>query len=671
MEDSRELILIQGDEEVVLTRLPGARYGDYGTTQIIPHALDRKFESSEEFYTTERYSLVIKGTNTDDLAVQADRVYEMLRQAWLYKNTSDVITPVFIRQRASCETNRRSAVVIGSPDVQLPVPIAHLPLETTQVIDPFDMAITRGPWQAGTPGTMPDSPVTLTTTGGPALPTLVQVSNHRDQTAISHIFNYDDSLAAWSANLAGVAAFDIWSVAAAVPALNDIHYIGFSVNRPSRSVVWNIGTGGVYDAAILVEYYNGAWVPLTYGDDYTIYPRGDQDELFTSVGPWVINTRDLRDWTTVNVNGVNTRWLRIRIDNFVGWVTTPANADFNAYTARRPFVIFPAASIGGSAPPFALTRMRSPDGGDDNPRFSNIDRMIVGLKTRGLADFESHLNAGGAGLPAGWATAPGTDATEANVWYGPQSKLLQVDFVTTNPMDTRQTYTGTEMLDSWRGKYKAFIRAEQVSGADGDIILQLRALLDTGGATAMRWESDRITMQTHDDGPEVVDMTPDGVLSIPFVDELAEDDFTGEDIVFRIRARRLGASAATLDIWDLVLIPADEWIVEYDDLIQDLTAGSEALRGLQLIEDDGGIIENRTVKRFTRAGRDDLWLAQKWGRGGPRPKLKPNTTGRLYFLMMHYPSSGWGDAPFIGSLGMQIAFEMYIRDVFPYLRGDR
>jgi hypothetical protein len=669
MLDARELILSQGDEQVVLTRLPGARYGDYGTTQIIPHALDRKFESSQEFYTTERYSLVIKGNDTDDLAVQTDRVHEMLRQAWLYKNSDYVITPVYLTQRASCESNSRSAIVTGSPDVQVPNPIAYLPLEMARTIDPFDMSITRGPWQEGTPGELPTNPTTLSPTLGPPTPTLVHVSNHRDNTSVGTIFNYDNSLVAWSANLAGSAAFDIWSVAGSVPAAGDIHYIGFAGNRPSRTVVWTIGVAGVYNCDIVVEYYNGAWVALTYGDDYSLYPNGDEDSIFKSVSDWVLNTRDITDFTPVAVNGVNTRWIRLRIVSKVSWTTTPENTTYNLYTQRRPEVIIPATAIGGSIPPFTLMRMRSPDGGDDNPRFSNIDRIIVGLKTRGLDYFESHLNAGGAALPDGWATTPGTDASENSVWYGPNSRLLQVDFATTTPMTTRQTFTGTDRLEYWKGKYKVFIRAEQVGGADGDINLRFRTLLHSGGDTAIRFNSEVISMQTHDDGPEVIDMIPDGVLSIPFVDERAADDFSNEDILFRILAART-AGSSTLNIWDLILIPADEWIAEYDDLIQDLTAGSEALRGLQLIEDDGGVIENRTVKRFSRSGQDDLWLAQKWARGGPRPKLRIGTKASLFFLMMHYPSSGWGDPPFIGSLGMHVAFEMYHRNAYAYLRGS-
>jgi hypothetical protein len=137
-------------------------------------------------------------------------------------------------------------------------------------------------------------------------------------------------------------------------------------------------------------------------------------------------------------------------------------------------------------------------------------------------------------------------------------------------------------------------------------------------------------------------------------------------LYFELHAERT-TGASTLRIYDLVLIPIDLWSVELDDPVLDVTGGATALRGGSVLDLDGGVLTDRTVKYFNSAG--SLYIASRWGRGGPPIKLDPGVAHGIYALMMSYPTT-FGTPPMVAELGMHMAVQVYVHNQYLGLRGS-
>ena len=236
-------------------------------------------------------------------------------------------------------------------------------------------------------------------------------------------------------------------------------------------------------------------------------------------------------------------------------------------------------------------------------------------------------------------------------------------------MQPRVRFTGDDILDSWVGEYRAFIRAQQIGGAAEDTSLLLRTFISGYGDDDPHIDTAEKDFAAFDDGFEVLDM---GIIRIPFARPRAGDVLTGVDVVFEIHAARATGSS-TLKIYDLILIPVDEWVVGLDDPISDIDTGSSALRGAAAIDVDGGVIAYRTAKVQKIGGE---WiLSENWARMGKSPTLPDvGSKHRLYFLILNYEdvdaSGEFGQAPFFGSPGAQVDFEIYGHMNYLFLRGS-
>lgn len=477
------------------------------------------------------------------------------------------------------------------------------------------------------------------------------------------------TVASFSANLNATAAHRIFST---VPKVGDIYYIGSA--EVFFHVVNNLGTAGVYTALVLAyEYSDGAagWPDLVSGDDLTLYP---DDEPWNQTGQVVINFAGNTAWATEVVNGDTKFWLRVRIVSCTAFNTAPANATDVVYNQRTPHIEIPSTLLKGDVPPYLLMRMRSPAGGDEDPAMSNISRIVMGAKSRGLTKFVSRLNLGNDGNPAEWTAIvtdpPCKDASIVADPTAPGGDHVAVSFAGEEALVTRVRITGTNILTHWKGHYRAFIRAQQIGGDAGDVSLRLRVYIDSTDDYSPKYDGTTggIPMVGVTKGMEVVDLIPDGVLKIPFASVMAADEsgLANADLIFDIQAGLETGSGATLRIYDLILIPSDEWACELNDPISDSLTGNSALRGNSLLDLDGGVITDRTIKQMINSG--NVLLAETWSRSGDRPRIQPATQTRIYFLFMHYPT-GWGTPPLIGTLGMHTAFELFAHNCYLFLRG--
>jgi len=387
----------------------------------------------------------------------------------------------------------------------------------------------------------------------------------------------------------------------------------------------------------------------------------------------VINVGHLTDWIPAAVHGITGYWIRARINARTGWTTTPVtSATEEVYVPRTPEARIPATAFpNGDTFPVVRMLMHHPHGGDDDEGFPNTSRIIVGLKSRNLTNFVSHLNLIDAGNPGGWTRALLlADTTQVISPTSPMGQATKVDFTTSTALVPRVRLTGTAMLDDYAGTYRVFLRCAQVGGVVGEVSVGLIVRLQTAANYRPSMRMAVKPLAAIASGMELVEL---GTLTLPFV-QMAQADvpLLAEDLLFEVLASR-NAAAATLRLADLILMPIDEWSAQYDDPLTDTVYGSSALRGLSALDVDGGIIRARVVKQYSHfGGTGKMFPTETWRNGGPWPRIPVGQAARLYFLMCHFPAGGtWGMGPFIATLGQMVAFQMYGRERYMVLRGNR
>jgi len=614
----------------------------------------------------ENFKLNIIGSSHDNVATQIRALINLLRKAQLYWTTNFQTTPVYLVQQTTNETNARYALVKECYELRF-VDVFNHPFEIDKYVENFGLTIVREhPWRSEIPGTLPTA-ITLTKTDGPADGPEMDVGNARSSLALTYLYNYDASLTAFSANLAGTTGIALWSVSGSTPAAGDILYIGGEDNlRGFRHFVIDVATAGSFTADIRIQaYISGAWTDLAAGSGYTIYPSGAPSDLFKSTVRWVINVEPGANWQTVAINGATVYWIRILLNGVTSWITTPvSHGTYAPYFLKKDYIEIPNTAIGGDLPPKILLRLLSPAGALTDPVVGSPSRILIGAKSRGLTNFQAFLNTTVSSLlPSGWARVYGTDAAAVSDQASPvEGFATAVSFATDSTMVARITLTGTAHLTEWVGRYSVFLIAQQIGGANGDTQVRMRTFIGGSSAGYPSLDSETAPLASHDAGYEIIDL---GRLALPF-GELTAADSLGTDLIFQLLAERITGSS-TLRLAAIVLMPIDEWACTIEDPLSNLDTGSSALRGLTAIDLDGGILRGRTLK-YVIAG-STFYPAETWNRDGRPPTVEPAKQTRIYFLMMHYPVD-WGVGPMMAPAAMHLAVRVYTHDLYNTLRGN-
>ena len=626
-----------------------------------PNAFDASVRSAQDLRFSERYTLAMADECTDDLADRFQKLVKMFRRSWQRNHKLRYLSDVYLVEQSSGETNTRYAKVWAIPELNFPHPVFEDTFEQMRAIGNFGISIERGIWRSGIPGVIPTIS-DLDETDGPADPTQVIFANYQDDHEIDYIQTFGNGGTGWSGNLVATAAHDIFTDGVT----GDEYYIGSE--EPFWIVVWNLVTAGVYTASTFTYEYSdgvGGWIALTLGDDLMLYP---DSEPWDGTGIASLHAHPGDDWVIDDVNGVlNRYWIKITLTMGGVWTTAPANGTYVVYNQHTPEVRVPLASLKGDVPPFVLKRMKSPDGGDEDNTMCSMSRIIAGVKSTAggntLANFYSRLNCGGDGLPAGWAVAYGDDTGTATDVESPGGDHAVCDFVGVATQAMRVRFTGTDMLRDYAGEYRVFLRYNQTEGDAGNLAFKFRVRIDSTDDFAPAFETGEVlSAGTYDHA--LIDMIPGDTLMLPFLEIVNADDLDA-DLIFEIWAEVV-AGDADLEMLDLILIPADEWIADLNDPISDATSGTSALRGLNILDIDSGILDNRTIKQIIDGA--EITPVETWSRRSSPIEIEPGLDARLYYLIGYY-TDGWGDGPFLAENMEGFLVEMYSQACYFYLRG--
>ena len=622
---------------------------------------------------TEEWRFNLRGTSHDHAASQVQLLTKLGREAGEFQEEPWRTKPIYLKVQTTNETNARYATIHEVRDLAHPDLFDH-PFELEAMIEGLSMTVVREhPWSSHAPNTLPTvSP--LTASDGPASPTMVHVANFRDDGNLTHVFSDDGG--AFSGNLISAAsATALWP---AVPVANDALYFG-STDIAFKHAMLTLVQAGNQNWDLALEYYNGAdWnTALTLGTNYTLF-RGDGaeitslDDLFAYAGILSINFFPPANWATVAVNAVTAYWLRIRVTAFTSGATIPQKDGSTIYSQRKNYVEIPAASLKGDSPQTTLIRLFAPSGGGATVGKANLSRILIGAKSNPASSFEPVLNLGNSDNPAAWSTAYGTDSSAVADNAAPGRAHCAVSFATEATSVVRATLTGDDILSSYApGEYLVMVRCQQIGGAAGDCKVGVEVFL--GGSAADDphvFLGESVPTLGADDGPEVLIMgsaDEPALLQLPFARAYNSDSLAAVDLILKIYAERT-SGAATMRLYDIFLFPVHEGGgMGLDDPVSDTDSGSSALRGGCVLDIDGGVLANRTMKYVVVGG--NLIPVEEWGRYNRLPDLKNiGVKTRLYFLLLHF-STAWDGAPLVASLGNHLACSIYAHARYALLRG--
>lgn len=166
----------------------------------------------------------------------------------------------------------------------------------------------------------------------------VYVVNKDNTAQITHIFHYDDSAAAWSANLVGSGT--PYELLPSPVETDDIVYFGISVADdpfpgPFNNLVFDLSAVLTHGASSDLdwEYWDavaGAWQALTVSDE-TSDPPAD-NEPFSASGVCSVHWEQPEFWVPTNVNGETCWWVRCYVTDATDLSGVPEQDNRDVYT---------------------------------------------------------------------------------------------------------------------------------------------------------------------------------------------------------------------------------------------------------------------------------------------------------------------------------------------------
>jgi len=588
----------------------------------------------------EALNLSLWAQTPEDVIALAREIRSYLARGRSYFLASYQDKPVFLQVRARRETVRRYAVLANGSAPQdenyfaEPADSSQLPafegwpleLERGHWLSnkPGDETATEcyGYWSLGTPtfGNVTPAGVFLPETDG-----TVFLSNKVSDKNLTHIFTFDTSLGAWSANLVGAAP--PYNLLPSPVGVGDIVYFicqdAGAVPHPFDNLAFNLatanGTTGVW------EYYNAAWV--------TLVDRRDNTAFMTTLGVSTLHWRPQSDWAALAVNGITGLSVRYRV-TAVGTGVVPRQQTQNVYTCMWNYTVVDGAAIGGDLPATLRAILEnSADNGYADPNYLFAHRVIVGLRSVGRGeDFHSFINLNN----SAYTTILGANSSYVNDVLAAAGRRVRYNPVATGT-ETVVSVLFLAGVDSanYRGRFRAFLRAQQTAGSPSDILLRLE-LIDGNRLSDPNWSSEWVPFLNNDPW-QLVEF---GEIAIG-ADNYDLNNEISYETYLRISAR-VNNAAPDIYLYDLILIPTDEWSAEFVAPTMDVytSLGRDDTYGTRRLDIDSVINLKRPIRaRLTTAQASmQRWASWEAIAAGPAI-LQAGADQRLYFLASRFADS--------------------------------
>jgi len=406
------------------------------------------------------------------------------------------------------------------------------------------------------------------------------------------------------------------------PAVGDILYVGAQTDLTETKVspfntlafdIWaeKVGVG----LTVLWEYWDGSsWASLS---------AQDQTQNFSRSGVRTVNWSVPSDWATTTVNSITGWWVRGRV-TAVSAPQAPYQVNRDIQCITEAFVEVPRDEIRGELP--AITRIQW-----ENVSVNAVDRILVGLRSfDDESRFQAYLNISDIQVPFGVTITKHASASWADTKSGSTGRALQVSFSS----DLSQWYDlvtfslSNTIARDYYGTFRVFLRCHQSSGDADDWRVRVAMLYGSTGHTI--YSKDPFIVSTLDG--YVADL---GSLTIPVAAVTGITENLPDALKLVVQGFPV-TSSITLTLYDLILIPLDEWAA---DVINPSAVGVSApdstmsLGVEDILDIDSRELQHSTITAVKRNSGGFIECIYQVVSGGPGI-LQAGKTQRLFFLPM-------------------------------------
>lgn len=471
----------------------------------------------------------------------------------------------------------------------------------------------------------------------------VFMGNNETSGLLAYYYFYDASLTTYSANLLRPLGFPV-NLFPVAPATGDILYFGAPVANFS-SLIFNLDTGaGVGITAIDWEYWNGAaWADLNPSEV-------DNTEFFTVDGECNISWIPSTTWDASTINGRVAFWVRGTL-TVAGHALMPQQIQRPIYTMSTASIRIPKESVGGDIP--ALLQSESVYIGQAN---LNLSGMLAGLRSDSRNpgnSFRAYINLGNSQNPSGVSVsiAYGEDVTLTLASGYPTGKVALY-----NPNDTDfEERLRVFLTDDYIGRYRAFIRVYDTSGAANETSVRL----NVSGVYTQKVYIPNISSTNTE-----LCLLDFGV--VEYTGRVRDLNNYAYSIIIEAGTTD-GASPGDMYFVDLILMPCDEWIGNFLLTPTNITYAMGIKKYEEILFDSA-----ETVRNDIEGSISEPALGTSAGlqiRSSGPAILQENLDQQIYFLFYYNSVSSDGSVfsnPFYPT-------RVYLKSVQRYLsmRGDR
>lgn len=477
---------------------------------------------------------------------------------------------------------------------------------------------------------------------------IVHVSNFRGIGNITNVKKYNSAITEYfDLQFSQNPPYQLFPV---VPEVGDITYFGNSVGGFFNSLVFEIQIGSSGLTGLVWEYWDGsAWSSLSVQDN---------TNSFTTPGTFSVVWEIPSDWESNTVDSQEANWVRVRVTSVGSSRNTPVIGNKPIYSSSLPFVEVAGDRVGGDIP--AIARILWKNVGSGSSISHDVDRMVVGLRSQDRGnDFSAFLPAKSSSVVPGINISKDIDGTWTLDSTFPTAEYLSVEHSSSGRLNIWNKLVlfdlSTSIGKTYFGTYRAFARIHQPSGSTSVWKFRTSVGFGSGGKNSYS----RIAKVYTNDNYEIIDM---GQITVPATSMIQFRQNIGDILQISLEGYCTTASVA-VKIYDLILIPTDEWAC--DAITPDPEAGSPSSleEGYSLDLDS----ENNPKASLICWGRNSSDLITSMYRtvsNGPAI-VQAGKTQRLWFLPMAYENH-WQSKP-----GITGVVKITRQQRFLSLRGER
>jgi hypothetical protein len=459
------------------------------------------------------------------------------------------------------------------------------------------------------------------------------IANKFSFANITHAFHYNGSTYS-NLQFADIPPYNILGTTASV---NKALYLGSKTNDANvpggtfSSAVFDI-TQKSENITVVWEYWNGStWTALTVQDNTDQF----KIEGVNSVS-WLIPSA----WATTTVNSVVGYWVRARTSAVASNPVLPIHDNRFIYTSLLPYIEIAASQVQGDLPAVGRIKWMNQSGID-------IERSVYGLRSldRGL-NFNAFLNISDQQVPFGLTITKGTEAGVA--WQAdksaPAGRSLLISYSSSGDLndwnDLVSITLSTSVAREYHGYYKAMLRCFYNNASSQAWNLRIQLRFGSGGTKTNTQSAYATTLSNW----EAVDL---GQLAIS-TQQISSSVGSLPDEMKIVVQGYCTALSKPLTLYDLILIPIDEWAI--DARIPELAAtGSPEIDVNDYLDIDSISNPKVAISAYNRNPAGQIISRYQNVSNGP-VIFQKNKDQRLWFANLTYENYWRGYPETIGSV---------------------